>query len=54
MPSPLTAGLLGRCPRCGKGRIFTGVMTIVPACPVCKLSLAAQDSGDAARCSSRS
>jgi uncharacterized protein (DUF983 family) len=45
-PSPFLCGLLGRCPRCGKGRLFSGLMTIVPACPRCGLSMATQDSGD--------
>lgn len=45
-PSPFVAGLLGRCPRCGKGKIFTGAMNIVPRCPNCELSLVGQDSGD--------
>ena len=45
-PTPFIAGLLGRCPRCGKGSLFTGTMTIVSSCPACHLSLKAQDSGD--------
>lgn len=44
--SPLFAGLMGRCPRCGKGGLFAGAMTIVAACPACGLPLAGQDSGD--------
>ncbi len=45
-PSPLTAGLGGRCPRCGQGRLFRGFLKIVNRCEVCGLNLAAQDSGD--------
>lgn len=45
-PSPFLAGLLGRCPACGKGKIFSGALTIVDHCPKCHLSLVAQDSGD--------
>lgn len=45
-PSPFLAGLLGRCPRCGKASLFTGIMDIVAQCPECRLSFARQDSGD--------
>ncbi len=44
--SPVMAALKGRCPRCGKGKLFRGVMTIVDGCAACKLSLKTQDSGD--------
>ncbi len=44
--SVLRAALLGRCPRCGEGRIFDGVLTIREACPVCGLDLRAHDAGD--------
>ncbi|MGX9962058.1 DUF983 domain-containing protein [Roseomonas sp. F4] len=37
---------LGRCPRCGQGKLFAGLLTIVPACGECGLDLSAQDSGD--------
>ncbi len=35
-----------RCPRCGEGRLFTGLLTVRPACPVCGLDFSAQDAGD--------
>jgi uncharacterized protein (DUF983 family) len=35
-----------RCPRCGDGRLFTGLLSVRPACPVCRLDLSAQDSAD--------
>jgi uncharacterized protein (DUF983 family) len=44
--SPWRAGLLCRCPRCGQGPLFAGVLTVAPLCAVCGLDLAAQDSGD--------
>jgi uncharacterized protein (DUF983 family) len=44
--SPLRAGLLGRCPRCGKGRLFSGFLTLAPACENCGLDFAFMDSGD--------
>ncbi|MBG0808948.1 DUF983 domain-containing protein [Methylosinus sp. H3A] len=44
--SPYVAGLLGRCPRCGKGHVFSGFLELAPACEVCGLDLAFADSGD--------
>lgn len=44
--SSIIVSLLGRCPRCGKGTLFSGIMTIVPRCTVCSLSFEKQDSGD--------
>src|SRR5713101_1727030 len=44
--SPIQAGLLCRCPRCGEGRLFQGVLTLRERCPVCDLDLRAQDTGD--------
>src|SRR5204863_284917 len=35
-----------RCPRCGEGRVFTGLLTVRPSCPACGLDLSAQDAGD--------
>jgi uncharacterized protein (DUF983 family) len=43
---PIRAALLCRCPRCGEGRLFTGLLTVRPACPVCGLDLSAEDAGD--------
>ena len=40
------AGLLGRCPRCGRGRLFEGYLTIRPGCEVCGLSFAGHDTAD--------
>ena len=42
----LRAGLLGRCARCGEGRLFEGFLSVRPRCGVCGLNLEAQDSGD--------
>lgn len=44
--SPFRAGLLCRCPRCGRGRLFSGFLTVVGTCAVCGLDLKAEDSGD--------
>lgn len=40
------AQLRSRCPRCGKGKLFTGFLTVRPACPDCGLSYDKFDSGD--------
>jgi uncharacterized protein (DUF983 family) len=44
--SPLYAGLLGRCPRCGKGRLFHGYLAVPERCEVCGLDYAFANSGD--------
>ncbi|WP_203072773.1 DUF983 domain-containing protein [Falsiroseomonas ponticola] len=38
--------MLGRCPRCGEGALFGGLLTVAPACTACGLDLSGQDSGD--------
>jgi len=47
-PSPLAAGLTCRCPRCGKGRLFKGLLSLSlkDKCDVCGLDYAFIDSGD--------
>jgi uncharacterized protein (DUF983 family) len=42
----LAAALRCRCPRCGEGKLFNGLLTVAPRCAVCGLDLAAQDAGD--------
>jgi uncharacterized protein (DUF983 family) len=42
----LSTGLACRCPRCGRGRLFKGFLTVVPGCPSCGLDLSAADSAD--------
>lgn len=44
--SPYITGLLGRCPRCGKGHMFEGFLKPARNCDVCGLDLAFADSGD--------
>ena len=44
--SPLFAGLLGRCPRCGKGALFRSYLKVADACGVCGLDFSNEDSGD--------
>lgn len=38
--------LAGRCPRCGQGALFDGVLSVRPSCAVCGLDLKAHDAGD--------
>jgi uncharacterized protein (DUF983 family) len=45
-PSPVMAGLRGRCPRCGQGRLFQGFLTLRPRCEVCGLDLTFIDTAD--------
>jgi uncharacterized protein (DUF983 family) len=45
-PSPFMTGLLCRCPRCGKGKLYRGFLGIVPRCRVCGLDLSFASSGD--------
>lgn len=39
-------GLRGRCPRCGRGALFDGFLTLRDSCPVCGLGLTGHDAGD--------
>jgi len=45
-PNPILAGLAGRCPRCGDGRMFSGFLGPKPACEACGLDYAFADAGD--------
>jgi uncharacterized protein (DUF983 family) len=45
-PSPVLWGLAGRCPRCGKGRLFQGFLALRPRCESCGLDFAFVDSAD--------
>jgi uncharacterized protein (DUF983 family) len=35
-----------RCPRCGQGKLFQGLLKVRPTCEVCGLELARHDAGD--------
>jgi uncharacterized protein (DUF983 family) len=37
-----------RCPRCGKGKLFAGFLTLRQCCDVCGLDFAFADTGDGA------
>jgi uncharacterized protein (DUF983 family) len=42
----LRAGLLCRCPHCGRGPLFAGFLGVADRCKVCGFDLKAADSGD--------
>src|SRR3712207_6608802 len=45
VPLPVIA-MLGRCPRCGRGPLFSGLIDMRDRCPNCGLDLRAHDTGD--------
>ncbi len=45
-PNPILAGLAGRCPRCGKGKMFSGFLGLKPRCEACGLDYSFIDAGD--------
>ena len=45
-PNPILAGLLSRCPSCGKGPLFKGFLKVADRCAACGFDLKAADSGD--------
>ena len=45
-PGPWRAGLLCRCPECGRGPLFEGFLSVREHCLVCGFPLAREDSGD--------
>ena len=44
--SPFLAGLLCRCPNCGKGRLYSGYIKVAETCANCSLELRKHDAGD--------
>jgi uncharacterized protein (DUF983 family) len=44
--NPFSAGVRGRCPRCGEGRLFSGFLTLAPRCAACGLDFSFADSAD--------
>ena len=42
----LWRGIVGRCPSCGKGSLFSGYLALAPRCDACGLDYNFADSGD--------
>jgi uncharacterized protein (DUF983 family) len=45
-PSPYVAGLTGRCPACGKGRLFQNFLSVRQRCESCGFDYSFADAGD--------
>ncbi len=45
---PIRAGLLCRCPNCGRGRLFSGFLSVVPRCEACGFDFTRLNTGDGA------
>ncbi len=43
---PVPTGMKGRCPRCGEGALFSGLLTVKDHCTACQMSFEFDDSGD--------
>jgi len=46
LPSPLYTALKGRCPACGEGPLFSGLLAVHDRCEHCNLSLREHEKGD--------
>jgi uncharacterized protein (DUF983 family) len=44
--SAFATGLACKCPRCGRGKLFAGYLTLAKQCAVCELDFSKADSGD--------
>jgi uncharacterized protein (DUF983 family) len=44
--SAFGTGVACRCPRCGRGKLFSGYLTLASQCEVCQLDFGKADSGD--------
>jgi len=44
--SPVKSATFGRCPRCGRGRLFKSFLGFADRCNVCGLDFAGHDVGD--------
>lgn len=43
---PFRSGIVGRCPRCGKGKLFHGYLKVAESCDHCGLDYSFADAGD--------
>lgn len=48
MVDSVRAGARGRCPSCGRGHIYDGLLSLAPSCSHCGLNLARFNVGDGA------
>ncbi len=46
--SPVSTGTAGKCPRCGRGKLFDGYLTVAKSCTSCGLDFSFADAGDGA------
>jgi uncharacterized protein (DUF983 family) len=46
LASTLGADIVGRCPACGRGKLFSGYLTLAPRCSSCGLDYDFADAGD--------
>ena len=46
LASTLAAGLAGRCPACGRGKLFSGYLALAPRCNGCGLDYSFAEAGD--------
>jgi len=46
LPSPFSTGVSGSCPRCGEGKLFSGLLETRKGCNACGLDYGFADSGD--------
>ena len=44
--SPFRTGLASACPRCGNGKLFSGLLEVADVCNFCDLDYADHDAGD--------
>ncbi|MCR9138870.1 MAG: DUF983 domain-containing protein [Alphaproteobacteria bacterium] len=43
---PIRSGVAGRCPRCGRGKLFAGYLSLDRSCSRCGLDYSFADAGD--------
>jgi uncharacterized protein (DUF983 family) len=46
--SPVSTGVRGSCPRCGRGRLFAGYLTVADKCDACGLDYGFAETDDGA------
>jgi len=44
--NPMMTGIMGRCPRCQQGHLFSGFLKLAPECEVCGLDYSFADPAD--------